>query len=107
MHASRAALCLALLSSSALAQEALFSSNGNARGGQLGHDVATAGDVNLDGFVDVIAGAPLDDTVGANAGRANVYSGKDGSLLVGMTGQLGEEFGYAVSGIADFDGDGH
>ena len=42
-------------------------------GDQFGISVAGAGDVNDDGFTDLIVGANLNDAGGGNAGRAYVY----------------------------------
>jgi FG-GAP repeat/FG-GAP-like repeat len=62
------------------------------------------GDVNHDGFADVIVGAPGNGAGGENAGRAYVYSGKDGSLLLTLTGERkGDAFGSAVAGYANKD----
>lgn len=60
------------------------------------------GDVNHDGFADVIVGAPNNSSGGEKAGRAYVYSGKDGSILLTLTGEhAGDAFGSAVAGFAD------
>ena len=60
---------------------------------QFGQHVSGVGDVNHDGFADVIVGAP-----GHNEGRAYVYSGRDGHLLVALYGErVGDGFGNAVS----------
>ena len=50
--------------------------NGVALADQLGNSVATAGDVNGDGFADVIVGAFSSDAGGANSGRAYVMTGR-------------------------------
>lgn len=61
---------------------------------QHGSHVAGVGDVNEDGYADVVAGAP-----GAGAGRVYVYSGKDGALLRTLEGEdAGDQFGVAVAG---------
>ena len=61
-----------------------------------------SGIVNHDGFADVIVGAPGNNSVGQKAGRAYVYSGKDGSLLLMLSGErAGDAFGSAVAGFAD------
>ncbi len=68
----------------------------------FGRHAAGVGDVNHDGFADVIVGAPNNSAGGEKAGRAYVYSGKDGSLLLTLTGErAGDGFGSAVAGFAD------
>jgi hypothetical protein len=68
----------------------------------FGRHAAGAGDVNHDGFADVIVGAPNNGAGGDKAGRAYVYSGKDGSVLLTLTGEhAGDGFGSAVAGFAD------
>jgi hypothetical protein len=69
---------------------------------QFGRHVAGVGDVNHDGYDDIIVGAPANDAGGKGAGRAYVYSGKDGSLLLTLTGEhAGDSFGASVGGYAD------
>ncbi|MCD6534276.1 MAG: FG-GAP repeat protein [Deltaproteobacteria bacterium] len=46
----------------------------------FGYSVATAGDINHDGFDDVIVGAPWYDSGQADAGAAFVYQGSAGGL---------------------------
>ncbi|MCB9833023.1 MAG: FG-GAP repeat protein [Planctomycetes bacterium] len=70
--------------------------------------VAGAGDVNADGFPDVIVGAYRDDDNGLTSGSASVYSGLDGALLYHFNGNdPGDHFGYCVAGAGDVDADGH
>lgn len=65
----------------------------------FGNHAAGVGDVNHDGFADVMVGAPA---AGEKAGRAYVFSGKDGRLLLTLTGeQPGDQFGSAVAGFSD------
>ncbi|MCB0728213.1 MAG: FG-GAP repeat protein [Ignavibacteriae bacterium] len=84
--------------------------NGEAAGDQFGYSVSSAGDVNGDGFSDVIIGAILNDAGGSNAGRAYVYFG--GSAMnnvsdVIMTGAAANDrFGFSVSSAGDMNGDG-
>ena len=75
---------------------------GTISGGRLGASVGAAGDVDNDGTLDVIAGAPSN-----GAGRAFVFSGVDGSLLRSFVGQVSNDlFGSAVTGIGDINEDG-
>jgi FG-GAP-like repeat/FG-GAP repeat/Tetratricopeptide repeat len=68
----------------------------------FGRHAAGIGDINHDGFADVIVGAPNNNAGGEKAGRAYVYSGKDGSVLLTLTGEhAGDGFGSAVAGFAD------
>ena len=82
--------------------------DGVAAGDRLGSSVAGAGDVNRDGFADVIVGAPRADAGGMDeAGSAYVYSGKDGTLLWQFDGA--REYAYlgsSVDGAGDVNRDG-
>lgn len=72
-----------------------------------GHVVSDAGDVNGDGFADVLVGAPGDDGFGQSSGLARLYSGADGSQLREWNGTAGQdELGHCVSGAGDVNGDG-
>ena len=42
----------------------------------FGRSVSTAGDVNGDGYADVIVGAWANDAGGSDAGRAYIYFGR-------------------------------
>jgi hypothetical protein len=84
----------------------LYTFNGDASNDSLGLAVAGVGDVNKDGFADIIAGAPLNDANGTDAGLARVYSGSNGTILYTFKGDLaGDNFGWAVAGIGDFNND--
>jgi hypothetical protein len=68
----------------------------------FGRHVEGVGDVNGDGYADVIVGAPNNNAAGDNAGRAYVYSGKNGQLLLTLSGEsAGDNFGSAVAGYSD------
>jgi FG-GAP repeat/FlgD Ig-like domain len=102
---------VALTPAHAISTRTLFSTTGSAANDQMGYSVSTAGDVNGDGFADVIVGAPLNDAAGADAGRAFVYFGGPAAdsvadlILTGVT--AGDEFGYAVGTAGDVNGDGY
>ena len=85
--------------------------NGEAAGDAFGYSVAGAGDVNGDGFFDVIVGAYGNDAGGSAAGRAYLYLGSsapDAGADFAVTGeQTLDNLGYAVSGGGDWDGDGY
>ena len=86
----------------------IWESLGKNPGDKFGFSVACAGDVDDDGFNDVIAGAPLDDKSGTDAGRAFVFQGQDGTKIWGIGGKdEGDRFGHAVAPAGDIDEDGH
>jgi FG-GAP repeat/FG-GAP-like repeat len=73
----------------------------------FGASVAGAGDVDGDGFPDVIVGAPQTSTSNPGPGYVRVFSGYTGSLLREFTGlAVGDSFGYSVDGAGDVDADG-
>jgi len=82
-------------------------------GSRFGHAVDNAGDVDQDGFDDVIIGAPDYSNIEANEGAAYVFfAHSDGSGIAASADWLFEEnqaasgFGFSVAGAGDFDGDG-
>jgi hypothetical protein len=80
---------------------------GETAGEGFGIGPARAGDVNHDGHDDLIVGSWQYGAVAASAGRAYLYSGKDGSLLKTYTGRIpGETFGFDAVGVGDIDHDG-
>ena len=84
-----------------------YTFNGNSAGDLFGEAVAGAGDVNGDGFADLIVGAKDDDNRGSNSGSAQVFSGADGSVLYTINGSsMNDWFGGAVAGAGDVNGDG-
>ncbi len=85
----------------------LYTFDGDSASDQFGRSVSGAGDVNGDGFGDVIVGAPGDDNNGSGSGSARVYSGLDGSILYAFDGDSADDFfGTSVSGAGDVNGDG-
>ncbi len=84
---------------------------GAAPGDYFGTSVGTAGDVNGDGYADVVVGAPLSDVGGLNIGRAYVFFGgatADAVADLALPGvAAGDEFGHAVGTAGDVNGDGY
>lgn len=76
----------------------------------LGCSVSAAGDVDADGFCDVIAGARLFDLLATDGGAAFLYrGGAAGASATNWSAgiaQHGALFGYSVSGAGDLDADG-
>jgi len=75
-----------------------------------GASVASAGDVNGDGYSDVIIGTPGWDDSGANNGRIRVYYGLSSQPLVAYDEKFGanagECFGSCVASAGDTNRDG-
>ncbi len=72
------------------------------RNDTYGGHVAGVGDIDQDGYADVMVGASTNNAGGHSAGRAYVYSGKDGHLLLTLTGERAEDgFGSTVAGYSD------
>ena len=77
----------------------LFRLAGDPRDHDFGTATAGIGDFDHDGVPDIIVGAPSSDVHAAGAGRAYVYSGKDGHLLLALDGEnAGDSFGSTVGG---------
>lgn len=73
----------------------------------FGHGVGGAGDVDGDGFDDVIVGADRFYVPGGYTGFAYVYSGKTGKKLQFLqAGGPTARFGNAAAGLGDVSGDG-
>ncbi len=84
---------------------------GNSQAGcDFGWSVAMAGDVNGDGYSDVLVGAPKYNTSGTAQGKAYCYHGAAGSLNLGWSyaGTVANaQLGYCVAGAGDLNGDGY
>lgn len=97
-----------------------FRITGGAEDDAFGFSVSAAGDVNGDGFDDVIVGAYRADGSAANTGAAYVLYGKGTAFAASISvnslngnngfkingAQGNDQIGFAVSSAGDFDGDG-
>jgi len=79
---------------------------GENAGDNFGFPVMSAGDVNNDGFDDVMIGAPF-YSFGDRTGRVYIYSGNTGSTLHVFTGTAPSDgFGYGIGAVGDVTNDG-
>ncbi len=97
-----------------------FRLDGEQLNDNLGWSVSSAGDINQDGFDDLIIGTPFTDINGVNSGSAYVLFGKasgfgatvDLSALASDAGfkldglAADDQFGVAVNAAGDVNGDG-
>ncbi len=89
--------------------EELMSINGTSAGDAMGFAVAGGGDLDKDGFDDVLVGAPKAyDSYRIEAGNTTKLYGPDGSRTDIFHSYYTQEKGLAGSAVAlsDFDGDG-
>lgn len=83
-------------------------------GSSFGRSAATAGDVNGDGFSDLVVGSPDYTTAAglAQAGRVDVFLGRASALETSASwsavgGQRDARFGTTVQAAGDVNGDGY
>ena len=68
----------------------------------FGSHTSGVGDVDGDGYADVIVGSPGKDGETKSPGHAYIYSGKTGALIKALAGErLGDQFGSTVAGYSD------
>jgi len=105
-NAGRAVVYLG--SATGLSSSSTITFTGGSVGDYLGASVASAGDVNNDGYDDIIIGAY---GYGSSNGRAYVYHGRStglgSSATTTLNGTGAEELGFSVAGAGDVDGDGY
>ncbi len=99
-------------SSSGISTTAATQLEGNQATAYYGFSVSSAGDVNGDGYSDVIVGAWAYDNGQTNEGAAFVYHGSSSGISTTATTQLeGNQatayFGRSVSSAGDVNGDGY
>jgi len=93
-----------------LAAEPAWIAESDSENAQFGYSVSTAGDVNGDGFSDVIVGAHFYGSPSTSEGRAYLYLGSSSGLSqspawIGQGGQATAIFGDSVSTAGDVNGD--
>lgn len=95
-------------SSSGIGSSASTTLAGTSSGGEFGWSVDGAGDVNGDGYNDLVVGA---DYIGAGNGAAYVYyggpSGISSTSVTSLAGSGAGYFGWSVAGVGDVNGDGY
>lgn len=85
----------------------LHTLTGETAGDGFGIGTADVGDVNKDGYDDLLIGAWQHASAAQSGGRVYLYSGKDGSLLRTITCRTpGDTFGFDATGIGDVNSDG-
>ncbi len=90
---------------SAASGATLFSVPGKAKNDAFGRALASTGDLDLDGKVDLLIGAP--QPMGGMKGYAQLVSGAGGGLLLEVAGLgSGDLFAAAVAPAGDVNGDG-
>lgn len=99
-------------SSSGLGASHSWSAESNQADAVFGTSVASAGDVNGDGYADVAIGAPKYSNGQTEEGRAFVYTGSGTGLgntaaWTAEANQAVAEFGTSVSSAGDVNGDGY
>jgi hypothetical protein len=89
-----------------------WSAESDQPGAAFGGSVAGVGDVNGDGFADLLTGAPFFDQSQLDEGRVDAFYGSalGPSSLASWTvagGQAGARLGWSVAGAGDVNGDGY
>ena len=102
---------LYLGSATGLGASAAWTAEGNQANANFGFSVASVGDVNGDGYSDVIIGAPYYTNGENKEGRAYVYLGSATGLgasaaWTAESNQANANLGYSVASSGDVNGDG-
>jgi len=99
-------------SAAGLMTDPVWTAEGNQATARFGWSVGTAGDVNGDGYSDIIVSAFQYDNGETDEGRAYVYLGSATGVAAnpawtGEGNQAGAKYGDQVATAGDIDGDGY
>ncbi|MBK7874257.1 MAG: FG-GAP repeat protein [Planctomycetes bacterium] len=111
----RVALYRAKSDGTGLENASIWSFSGGQTDARLGTSVTFAGDVNNDGFTDVLVGAPgfATDLTQFQEGKAFLFLGTSSGVLSGTPSwtfegdAINAKFGQALAGAGDVNGDGY
>ncbi|MFO0981058.1 MAG: integrin alpha [Planctomycetota bacterium] len=74
---------------------------------EFGRGIAGPGDLNGDGFADLVVGAPRDDSFQPSAGKVWFFSGANGAVMDGIAGSnAGDTLGWSAAAAGDLNADG-
>ncbi len=98
-------------SANGLSKTPYFTAEGDQVNAFFGKSVACAGDVNHDGYSDVVVGSPGYDHGQNNEGRAVLYMGTNMGMTQsaawsGESNQADANYGFSVASAGDVNGDG-
>jgi len=99
-------------SASGINNSAALTIEGDEAEAHFGNSIASAGDVNNDGFADIIIGASYYDGLSSDSGIANIYHGSVTGINATPAIQLSvnqssAQFGLSVSSAGDVNNDGY
>jgi len=111
-HAGEGRVYLYLGSAAGPAHSAAWTTDGGQQDARLGRSVSGAGDVNGDGYDDVVVGAALFDSLFTNEGQVRVFHGSATGLAASPAwteegGSANALLGGSVAAAGDVNGDGY
>ena len=94
------------LAGQAIGQAVLYRWDNPHYDGNFSHNVDGVGDLNQDGFADVLVSSPDQELNWVNHGIVRVYSGRDGTLMC-VFDCPGTAVGVDAGGVGDINADGY